>query len=121
MKRKLEGLYLEEAQAMINARVETMMRTTLLILRRQPMELRRMTMDQPELWKSVKMNMLMISVASGQPKMGLKQGRSVKSDGVVDEVNNPGGRFCFGFVLAPWRYDADMESLVAWFLVLVSG
>jgi hypothetical protein len=61
---------------------------------------------------------MMVSVALGQPKMGLKQGRSVKSDGVLDEVNIPGGRYCFLFVLAPRRYDADMESLVARFLVL---
>jgi hypothetical protein len=64
------------------------------------------------------MNMMMVSVALGQPKMGLKQGRSVKSDGVLNEVNIPGGRYCFLFVLAPRRYDADMESLVARFLVL---
>jgi hypothetical protein len=35
------GLYLEESQAMINAGVETMIQTTLLILRRQPVEPRR--------------------------------------------------------------------------------
>jgi hypothetical protein len=35
------GLYPEEAQVMINAGVEMMMRTALLILRRQPMEPRR--------------------------------------------------------------------------------
>jgi hypothetical protein len=50
-------------------------------------------MDQPELWKKVKMNKTMALVASRQPEMGLERCRSIKPDGewpgVLDEVNDP--------------------------------
>jgi hypothetical protein len=61
-------------------------------------------MDQPELWKKIKMIKKMALVASKQPEMGLVQCRSIKSDGVLDEVNDLGGRCCFLFFspLALW-------------------
>jgi hypothetical protein len=75
-------------------------------------------MDQPELWKKVKMNKTMALVASRQPEMGLERCRSIKSDGVLDEVTDPGGRCCFLSVLVPWRCGGDVKSLFAWYLVL---
>jgi hypothetical protein len=41
----------------------------------------------------------MALVASKQPEMGLVQCRSIKSDGVLDEVNDLGGRCCFLFLV----------------------